>query len=152
MITATVVRIWLWLLGLGNLINQLITNILMSRYKIFNFIIALVWLINGLFSKVLNLTPRHEQIVARILGNDYSELLTKAIGVSEILMTIWIIIGYKSKLNALSQMLIITVMNIIEFILAPDLLLFGRMNALFAGIFIIFIAINEFVWHHKPAN
>jgi hypothetical protein len=43
--------------------------------------ISLVWLINGLFCKVLNMVPRHQEIVARIIGVDYSFLATKAIGV-----------------------------------------------------------------------
>ena len=35
-------------------------------------------------------------------------------------------------------------MNVIEFILAPDLLLFGRLNLLLAGLFILVIFLNEF--------
>jgi len=35
-------------------------------------------------------------------------------------------------------------MNSLEFILAPDLLLWGRFNALFAFLFILGIVYNEF--------
>ena len=59
--------------------------------------ISLVWLINGLFCKVLNLVPRHQLIVARILGEDYSGLITKAIGLSEILMFLWVLSKLKSR-------------------------------------------------------
>jgi hypothetical protein len=42
------------------------------------------------------------------------------------------------------QMVIVGIMNILEFFLAPHLLLFGRMNILFAAIFVALIYINEF--------
>jgi DoxX-like family len=113
-------------------------------HKIITISIALVWLINGFFCKVLNLEPRHQLIVARILGTDYSAIITKAIGVAEILMFIWILSGIKSRLCAFSQMTIVASMNIVEFILAPDLLLFGRVNIIVAALFILIIFINEF--------
>lgn len=106
--------------------------------------IALVWLANGLLCKVLNLVPRHQQIVGRILGETHAGLLTKLIGVSEILMAVWIISGIKSRLNAVAQMLIIAIMNCIEFVLAPDLLLWGKANSAFAFMFIALIYYNEF--------
>jgi len=43
--------------------------------------ISLVWLINGLFCKVLDFVPRHELIVSRILGTEYTLILTKLIGI-----------------------------------------------------------------------
>jgi len=69
------------------------------KHKLLNYFIATVWIANGLFCKVLNLVPRHQQIVARILGDDYSRLLTLLIGLSEIGMTIWILSGIKTRLN-----------------------------------------------------
>lgn len=116
-----------------------------KKPKISTYIIAAVWLVNGLFCKVLNFVPRHEQIVARILGNDHSRLLTLLIGLSEIVMTIWVLTKFKSKLNAIAQMTIVATMNIIEFIVVPDLLLWGRLNIIFAFMFIAFIYYNEYV-------
>lgn len=113
-------------------------------YTLINYAIATIWIANGLFCKVLNLVPRHTQIVARILGNDYARELTIMIGISEIIMAIWIISGYKSKLNSVMQMAIIAVMNTIEFVLAPDLLLWGRFNSLYAFILILIIYLNQF--------
>lgn len=114
------------------------------NHKIVTILIAVVWIVNGLFCKVLNLVPRHEQIVARILGGTHSRLLTCLIGIAEILMACWILSGIKARLNAITQILIIAVMNSIEFILAPDLLLWGRMNAVFALLFMAMIYYNEF--------
>lgn len=112
--------------------------------KILTYFIALVWLVNGLVCKVLNLVPRHEQIVARILGDQYARPLTLAIGVAEIGMAIWVLSGIQPRYNAIFQMVIIAVMNLIEFVFAPDLLLWGRWNALFALIFILIIYYSAF--------
>ena len=113
-------------------------------HKILNYSIGLVWLINGLFCKVLNLVPRHQEIVARILGAAYSRPLTIIIGCSEIFMAIWIISKYKMRMNAITQIAIVAIMNTLEFIIAPDLLLWGRWNALFALLFILVVYFNQF--------
>lgn len=124
----------------------------MTRRQLLNYLIAAVWIANGLFCKLLNLVPRHQEIVARILGNNHAGILTKAIGFSEIAMAVWILSGYQSRLNAIAQIILITTMNILEFILAPDLLLWGRLNALFAFMFIAVIFYNEFYPANKPAQ
>jgi uncharacterized membrane protein YphA (DoxX/SURF4 family) len=116
----------------------------MIRNQYLNYLIASVWIANGLFCKVLNLVPRHQEIVARIIGNAHAGVLTRTIGVSEIAMAVWILVGFKTKLNAITQVVVIATMNSLEFILAPDLLLWGRFNALFAFLFILLILYNEF--------
>ena len=108
-----------------------------------NIAIASVWLINGLYCKVLDGVPRHRLIVARILGDEPSFVLTKVIGVLEIAMCVWILSRIKPHLCAATQILLVAVMNTIEFILAPDLLLFGRANAAMAVLFISIIVWNE---------
>lgn len=118
----------------------------LSIYKTLNYLIAAIWLINGLYCKVLNFIPRHQEIVANILGFEHAVLLTKIIGFSEIIMAIWILTQYKYKLNAIAQMLIIAIMNCLEFFLVPDLLLWGKFNALFAGLFIVLIFCNTFIF------
>lgn len=120
--------------------------------RLLTILISLVWLVNGLFCKVLNFVPRHQEIVARILGNEHSQLFTKIIGVSEILMFVWIISGIKSKWCALFQIFIIVLMNCLEFILVPDLLLFGRMNAFFAFLFVLTVYANEFILVKQKPN
>jgi hypothetical protein len=118
-------------------------------YTILTISIGLVWLINGLFCKLLNFVPRHEEIVGRILGQQYATVATKIIGVLEILMFFWIISRIKSRWCAIVQMGIIGTMNLIEFILVPDLLLFGKLNAVVALFLIVVIFFNEFVLHKK---
>ena len=118
-------------------------------HKLLTIGIAIIWILNGLFCKVLNLVPRHQQIVAKILGNEHARLLTVLIGFSEIFMAIWILSGIKSKLNAIAQIIIIAVMNTLEFILVPDLLLWGKANAIFAFILTGVIFCNEFYLNNK---
>lgn len=125
------------------------------KYTLLNYFIAAVWLINGLLCKVLNLVPRHEQIVARVLGDDYSRILTTIIGVAEIAMAVWVISRFRSKLNTLIQIVVIVTMNIIEFFLVPDLLLWGKLNIIFALLFVGLIFYKEFIFHNysdQPAT
>ena len=114
------------------------------KYQILSFSIATVWLINGLFCKMLNFVPRHQEIIARILGSEHSRLLTILIGVSEITMAIWVLSGIRTRLNTITQIVVIATMNILEFFLVPDLLLWGKANVIFAFLFIILIYYNEF--------
>ncbi len=120
----------------------------MSRlHKIIHYGLAALWLVNGLYCKLLNLVPRHRQIVAAILGPAHAALLTTLIGVCEITMACWILSGYKSRFCAISQITLVAVMNSIEFFAAPGLLLWGRFNALFAGVLIGVIYYDEFFLH-----
>lgn len=118
-------------------------------YKIIKYFIALVWLINGLYCKLLGFVPRHEEIVRRILGGEYSGILTKLIGAAEIGMFVWVLSGIFPKPNAVTQIIIIAAMNILEFFLVPDLLLFGRLNIIVAAFFIAVIYTNEFYFRFK---
>jgi hypothetical protein len=106
--------------------------------------IASVWLINGLFCKVFNLVPRHQKIVGRILGQDHAHSFTLLIGSSEIAMAVWILSKVYSKMNAVVQIIIVVCMNVLEFVLAPDLLLWGRANLFFALLLALLIYYNEF--------
>lgn len=120
-----------------------------TLHKVLTYFIAIVWITNGLFCKVLNLVPRHAQIVARILGDSHSRTLTLLIGFAEIIMAIWILSAFKTRLNALNQIAVIAIMNTLEFFLAPDLLLWGKFNALYAFLFMAVIYYNEFHLNKK---
>jgi hypothetical protein len=122
-----------------------------NKYQLLTYLIATVWLINGLFCKVLNLVPRHKQIIAQILGDSNARFFTILIGLSEIVMAAWIISKKWTKINAIIQIIVIATMNTLEFLLVPDLLLWGKANAAFAFLFILIIYYNEFVLHKKLA-
>ena len=118
-------------------------------YKWLNYCIAFVWFINGFFCKMLNLVPRHKEIVGRILNTDQTSYITFLIGSGEVLMAIWILLRIRPGLNAITQIILIAIMNTLEFILAPDLLLWGKLNSVFATLFIILIGYNEFYLNKK---
>lgn len=101
---------------------------------------ALVWFVNGLFCKVLDGVPRHRAIVARILGAEHARALTCAIGVGEILFGVWILSGIRWRTSALAQIVLVGAMNLLEFVLAPDLLLFGRLNSIVALAYICIVS------------
>jgi hypothetical protein len=114
-------------------------------HRLLTALIAIVWIVNGLFAKLLNFVPRHRQIVSRILDDQSSVVFTRLIGLAELIMAIWIISGFRSRLNAICQIIIIATMNILEFFIVPDLLLFGRFNSVLALVLIGIIYYNEFV-------
>ncbi len=128
-----------------------------SLYKLSTYFIAFVWLINGLFAKVLNFVPRHQEIVQTIFQEVFHDFLpletafylTKFIGVSEIILATWIVSGYKGRFVAVLQIILVLVMNIIEFTLVEDLLLFGKWNLVIAICFSLYIYWNEFGLKNK---
>jgi hypothetical protein len=116
----------------------------MKSLASWNVLTALIWFLNGLWAKVLQRVPRHEAIVARILGGEHAREITKAIGFSEIGLGLWTATGLKKQQTAWLQIALIGTMNLLEGILARDLLLWGRWNALFAGILIGVVWWNAF--------
>lgn len=120
-----------------------------SLHKLLTLVIALIWLVNGLFCKLLNLVPRHQQIVANILGEAYARPLTILIGLSEVLMAVWVLSKIQSRLNTIIQIIIIAAMNMLEFLMVPQLLLWGKANAFFAFLLILVIYFNEFYLNRK---
>jgi hypothetical protein len=121
-------------------------------HRILNAAISLVWLVNGLYCKVLDGVPRHRMIVSRILGPGYSGAASIAIGILEIGMCVWILSRITSRLCTLTQIVVIALMNLIEFFYARDLLLFGKWNIVIAAIFIGVIYMNEFYFSRPESN
>jgi len=123
-----------------------------NLHKFIKYAIAIVWILNGLYCKILNLVPRHQEIVAAILGDKYAKEFTLAIGIAELIMAVWILSNWKPRLNAILQIVVVAIMNLLEFIVVPDLLLWGRWNALFATFFIIIVCVNEFKLNTKKTR
>jgi hypothetical protein len=76
--------------------------------------------------------------------------LTVLIGLLEIMRAVWILSGLWARLNAVTQIIVVAIMNTLEFFLVPGLLLWGRLNSLWAFVFILLIYYNEF-WLNKKA-
>ena len=120
-----------------------------QRNNLLIMVFALVWLVNGLICKILNLVPRHQEIVSEILGSDFARELTFIIGLGEVLIAIWIISRRLRHLSAMTQIILIGVMNIMEFFLVPHLLLWEKLNVIFAFSFIILVYYQAFVLEPK---
>ncbi len=114
-------------------------------YVIIRFVIAMVWLINGLVCKMMNVVPRHQEIVSEILSTGIPRTITFLIGIAEVIMAIWILSGKYFKINIYTQISVIAAMNILEYIFVPDLLMFGKLNIVFAGVLIVTIYVNAFI-------
>jgi hypothetical protein len=112
---------------------------------------AAVWLINGIWCKLLDGVPRHREIVARILGEEHAAPLTRMIGAGEVLVAVWILSGIRWKWGCVYQIMMVATMNVIEFLLAPDLLLFGRINSLVALAYCTLVAWAGF-GNHQAAG
>jgi hypothetical protein len=67
-------------------------------------------------------------------------------------MAVWILSAYKTRLNTIVQITVVATMNTLEFIIVPDLLLWGKLNSLFASIFILVVYFNEFYLNNKQIN
>jgi hypothetical protein len=111
--------------------------------------IALIWFLNGFYCKLINGVPRHQLIVARILGPEHAVLFTRLIGIAETGMSVWVLSRIKSKIGCWVQVMLILTMNTIELIKARDLLLFGGGNILLALLLVCVIVWTEY---DKPLN
>jgi hypothetical protein len=76
-----------------------------------------------LYSKILGGIPRHRMIVARVLGEDWAQAATLAVGICEILLGIWAFTHRWPRTCALVQTIAILTMNTLEISRAPDLLI-----------------------------
>ena len=91
-------------------------------------------------------------MVGRILNLENPRFFTILIGLSEMIKALWIVSRFQSKLNAIAQIFIIGLMNILEFILVPDLLLWGKLNIIFAFLFVLCIYYKEFILKKQIEN
>ncbi len=85
--------------------------------------VAAVWIVFGVLFKLLRLVPRHERIVARILGDVVAPALTRVIGAGEAFVGLWMLSGVAAPLCASAQTALVVTMNAIELRRARDLLL-----------------------------
>lgn len=113
-------------------------------------LLAAVWVVMGLYCKLLGMVPRHEAIVGEILGVDTATWLTPLIGTGEICLGIWIATGLHRKLSASIQILLVITMNLLECTLAVEHLLWGPINILFALLFCFLVYWNAFRLNNTP--
>lgn len=119
----------------------------MSCGRLIDYALALLWLVMGLYCKVLGYVPRHQEIVGAILGEQVAPVATVMIGVGEMLLAIWIMCGWYRRVTAGVQILLVVTMNSLELWIAAEHLLWGPVNFLFALMLCIVIYWNGF---HNP--
>lgn len=117
--------------------------------RVIDFMLAGVWLVMGLYCKVLGQVPRHEAIVADILGPGRAVWLTPLIGFAECVFAVWIASGLYRKASAGLQIVLVLLMNVLEFTLAVDHLLWGPANIIFALLFCVLVYWNGFIQEAK---
>ncbi len=118
-------------------------NILNSRnfHRFLTILIGSVWVFHGLYSKISDGIPRHRQIVERILGEGLADFATLFIGVSEVLLGLWVFTCLWRKACALVQTLALVSMNFLEILLAKDLLISAP------GMVALNLAFLSLVWY-----
>lgn len=89
------------------------------------WLVAAVWLVHGLYNKLLGGAPRHLAIVQSIPGLDgvTGERLLTAVGIGEVALALWILSGWRPRLCAATQTVALLSMNVLELRFARELLL-----------------------------
>jgi hypothetical protein len=99
---------------------------------------AAVWIVFGLVFKMLQVVPRHERIVAAVIGTTWAGPVTIGIGAAEVLMGCWILSGRRPFLCASAQTVAVVIMNVLELVFAREHLLspiaMPIANAVFLGL------------------
>jgi len=75
---------------------------------------------------MLNLVPRHRQIVARFVGPQRAPVLTRLIGVGELAIGVWMMSAIATPACVALQTVLVVTMNALELRYARDLLLAPR--------------------------
>jgi hypothetical protein len=86
-------------------------------------LIGSVWIFHGLYSKLLNGIPRHREIVARVVGEEFATPVTKLVGIGEVFLGFWTWSGRARKACATTQTAALAGMNTLEIARAKDVLI-----------------------------
>jgi uncharacterized membrane protein YphA (DoxX/SURF4 family) len=119
--------------------------------------VASVWLLHGLYNKLLGGSPRHLAIVQSVpglAGASGARVLT-AVGLFEVGIGLWVLSGRRLRLCAAIQTIVLLSMNIVELTFARPLLLWPAglvpVNLLFLGAMWIAAAPERFRIRAAPA-
>jgi hypothetical protein len=87
--------------------------------------VAAVWLVHGLYNKLLGGSTRHLAIVQSVpgLGGVAGERVLTAVGIGEVAIALWVLSGWRPRLCAATQTVALLSMNVVELTYARPLLL-----------------------------
>jgi len=115
--------------------------------KLMRFAIALVWLYQGLWCKVLGGAPRHEAVIAAapFIGPAAARGAMVAIGLVECGMALWVVSGWRMRGAAMAQTALLVGMNAAGLVWARSLLAdpLGMILQNFAFVLLIWIAAED---------
>ena len=120
----------------------------MNKVLLVRFSVAAVWLYQGLWCKVLGRAPRHEAVIENVpfMSPAQAHRMSVALGVLECLLAIWILDGHWGYASALTQTILLFVMNAGGLLwsrrLIPDPA--GMLVQNLAFILLVWIAAGEF--------
>lgn len=100
---------------------------------------ASVWLVFGIWFKLMGMVPRHRLIVATVLGEAVAGPIVILIGIAETALGLWILSGIKPRWCAIVQSLAIVTMNALELRFARELLLAPGLMVLANTLFLILV-------------
>jgi uncharacterized membrane protein YphA (DoxX/SURF4 family) len=88
-------------------------------------LVAAVWLVHGLYNKLLGGSPRHLAIVQSVLGlaGSAGERVLTMVGLFEVALALWILSGRAPRRCAATQTVVLLSMNVVELTFARHLLL-----------------------------
>lgn len=88
-------------------------------------LVASVWIVHGLFNKLLGASPRHLQIIQSTpgLAGAAGERALVAIGIAEVVLAFWVLSGRRPRLCAATQSCALIGMNAVELTYGSHLLL-----------------------------
>jgi uncharacterized membrane protein YphA (DoxX/SURF4 family) len=75
--------------------------------------IALVWLYNGLWSKVLGGSAHHASVVSAVPGFEggFGGWVLVTIGIIETALALWVLAGYRPRVGAIAQTALLAAVN-----------------------------------------
>jgi uncharacterized protein YqjF (DUF2071 family) len=87
--------------------------------------VASVWLVHGVYNKLLGGSPRHLAIVQSVPGfhGAVGELVISGVGLFETALAVWILSGWAAHACAAVQTAALLSMNVVELAVARDLLI-----------------------------
>jgi uncharacterized protein YqjF (DUF2071 family) len=97
----------------------------LNAHGVAAMVVAAVWLVHGLYNKLLGGSSRHLAIVQAVPGLDgtVGEVALASVGVLEVAVALWVLSARAPLLCAATQTVALLSMNIIELTFARDLLL-----------------------------
>jgi hypothetical protein len=89
------------------------------------FTVAAVWLVHGLYNKLLGGSPRHLAIVQAVpgFGGTVGEVVLASVGMVEVAIAFWVLSRRTPRLCAATQTTVLLSMNIVELTFARELLM-----------------------------